>query len=259
MPTRCFQSVQGLCLRLTRLDACCVPPVSGTPGALVLSDSFITLNLTAELEEPDEFIVKLANGKLCLNELGCATLKRYTVEVTLCNADPDLFNITGGVNLVLDFEGNVVGYEIDQNLGDCGKFSMEFWTRVPQDQCVSSDGTTTYLYWLLPCLQNGRIGDITIENGPLEFTFTADAIPSSAWGRGPFNVVATDAAVTGGIPANPGALLAPIGCQTALHVQLTTVPPPCEATPDCTTGVIVDADCGSQEMPPGPLFVPPLA
>lgn len=242
MATKCFQSIQGLCLRVTRLDNCCQPPSSGTPNSFVVSDSFITLSLKAELEQPDEFIVKLANGKLCINEIGCATLKRYTIDVTLCNADPDLFEIMGGVVKVLDFAGNTVGYEIDQDLGSCGKFSLEFWTRVPQDQCL--DGSDQrYVYWLLPCIQNGRVGDVSIQNGPLEFSFSADAIPSSSWGKGPFNVVPQSSGDTTG-----GPLIASITCNTALHVQTTIVKPPCQATPSCVTGTQTDGDCGAKTM-----------
>jgi hypothetical protein len=246
MATKCFQSIQGLCIRVTRLDSCCNPPSAGTPNSYVVSDSFITLGLTAELEEPDEFTLKLANGKLCINEIGVATLKRYTVELSLCNADPDLFEVMGGVTKVLDFNGDTVGYEIDQNLAGAAKFSLEFWTRVPVDQCLPGVDTS-YVYWLLPCLQNGRVGDITIENGPLEFSFTADAIVSSAWGVGPYNVVPlTDGDDVG------GALIAPITCNTALHVQLTTIAPPCESSDTCVTGAFADPDCGAKVMPPAP-------
>jgi len=248
MATQCFQSVQGLCLRVTKLDNCCNPPSATTPNSFVVSDSFISVSLKAELENPDEFVVKLANGKLCLNEIGCATLKRYTVDVTLCNADPDLFEIIGGVTKVLDYQGNTVGYEIDEDLGSCGKFSLEFWTRVPVDQCIA--GTPTkYVYWLLPCLQNGRVGDVTIENGPLEFSWTGDAIPSSAWGRGPYNVANRTATDTVG-----GALASAITCKTALHVQTTIVPPPCTSE-GCVTGAITDADCGAKPMPAAPNLV----
>lgn len=241
MATRCFQSVQGLCLRVTSLDSCCraVTGAGPTQSQFVVSDSFIDLSLTAELEEPDEFVVKTANGKLCLNEIGCATLKRYTVEVNLCNADPDLFRIIGGVTPVNDAGNNVVGYEITQALGNCGKFSLEFWTRVPSDACSNTAGETQYLYWLLPCLQNGRVGDITIENGPLNFSFSADAIPSSAWQKGPYNVV--DQTDGGAIVAGP--LLNAITCKTALHVQLTTVAPPCV---DDICGTTNDVECGAQ-------------
>jgi hypothetical protein len=195
------------------------------------------------LEEPDEFTLKLANGKLCINEVGCATLKRYTVEVSLCNADPDLFAIIGGVAKILDFAGETVGYEIDESLGDCNKFSLEFWTRVPADQCLDPTGLAQYVYWLIPCLQNGRVGDVTIENGPLEFSSTADSIPTHAWQQGPYDVVAQDANNTA------GPLLAPLGCKTALHVQLTTVAPPCVNIPTCVTSSDQDSDCGAKVMP----------
>lgn len=222
MATRCFRSIQGLALRVTRLDACCA--VVAGACAFVVSESFVTLNLTAEIEEPDEFLVKLANGKLCINETGCASLKRYNVELNVCNADPDLFEIISGVNTVTDFQGDVVGFQVDQDLGECSKFALEFWTKVVGDECVDPvTGENQYLYWLLPCVSNGRIGDLTIENGPLTWTLTAEALPSSEWGVGPFNVVASDSDNT------PSPLLAALGSETALHVQFTTIPPPTEA------------------------------
>lgn len=220
--TRCFRSIQGLALRVTRLDSCC-RPATGTTCDFAQSESFVTLNITAELEDPDEFIVKLANGKLCINETGCATLKRFNVEIEVCNADPDLFQIISGVNTVTDYAGNVVGFEIDQALGNCNKFALEFWTKVVGDECVDpTTGAAQYLYWLLPCVSNGRIGDITIENGPLTWTLSGDALPSSAWAHGPHNVVPINASNT------PGKLITAIGEDTALHVQYTTIAPPVE-------------------------------
>lgn len=223
MATRCFRSIQGLALRVTRLDTCC-KPATGTACDFAVSESFVTLNITAELEDPDEFIVKLANGKLCINETGCATLKRFNVEIEICNADPDLFEIISGVNTVTDYGGNVVGFEIDAELGGCtDRFALEFWTRVVGDDCVDPvTGASQYLYWLLPCVSNGRIGDITIENAPLTWTLSGEALPSSAWARGPHNVVPINSSNT------PGKLLAPLGADTALHVQYTTIAPPVE-------------------------------
>jgi hypothetical protein len=222
MATRCFRSIQGLALRVGRLDSCC-SPVTGTTCDFATSESFVTLNLTAQIEDPDEFIVKLANGKLCINEVGCATLKRFNVEIEVCNADPDLFQIVSGVNTIVDFQGSIVGFEIDQDLGSCNRFSLEFWTKVVGDACVDPvTGATQYLYWLLPCVSNGRIGDVQITNGPLTWKLTGEALPSKSWGVGPYNVVPTD------INNTPGPLLSPIGEQTALHVQFTTIAPPVE-------------------------------
>jgi hypothetical protein len=211
-----------LALRVTRLDACCAP-ATGTSCDYAVSESFVTLNLTAELEDPDEFIVKLANGRLCINETGCATLKRFNLELEVCNADPDLFQIISGVNTIADYNGDIVGFEISEDLGSCNRFALEFWTRVVGDECVDpATGAEQYLYWLLPCVSNGRIGDITIENAPLTWTLSAEALPSSTWGQGPFDVVPINS------DNDAGPLLAPIGADTALHVQFTTIAPPVE-------------------------------
>jgi hypothetical protein len=185
----------------------------------VVSESYISLALTAEIEAADEFTVKMANGQLCLSETGSPTLKRYNVVATICRADPDLLNIFAGLNVVLDWDGNAVGIEVPTSLSDGAKFALEFWTRVPSDACAPGS-SVQYLYWLLPCLENGQIGDFTVENGPMNFTLTAQATPSSTWGVGPYDVVAQDIAGT------PGPLLVAIPDDVPLHAQLTTIAPP---------------------------------
>jgi hypothetical protein len=185
----------------------------------VVSESYISLALTAEIVAADEFTVKMANGQLCLSETGSPTLKRYNVVATICRADPDLLNIFAGLNVVLDWDGNAVGIEVPTSLSDGAKFALEFWTRVPSDACAPGS-SVQYLYWLLPCLENGQIGDFTVENGPMNFTLTAQATPSSTWGVGPYDVVAQDIAGT------PGPLLVAIPDDVPLHAQLTTIAPP---------------------------------
>lgn len=214
----CFRSLQGLALRVTRLDSCC-KPVGGNCSTVV-SESFVTVSLSPEVEDPEEFTVKLANGKICLSELSCASLKRYNVEMEICNADPDLFNIFAGTGRVADFSGNIVGFQVDEDLGDCSRFALEFWTRVPLESCTT--GAQQYLYWLLPCVSNGRLGDFNVENGPLTFTLTAEATSSSVWAKGQYNVVPQNIAGT------PGKLLLDLPADVPLHVQLTTVAPPLE-------------------------------
>jgi hypothetical protein len=217
--TTCFQSLQGLALRATLLDSCC-NPVEGACSTVV-SESYISLTLTAEIEAADEFTVKLANGTLCLSETGSPTLKRYSVSAVICRADPDLLNIFAGLGAVLDFDGNVVGFEVPNSLSDGAKFALEFWTRVPSDTCEPGQAQQ-YLYWLLPCLSDGQIGNFTVQNGPMDFTLTANATASSTWGMGPYDVVAQD------IGGTPGPLLAPVPDDVPLHCQLTTVAPPTE-------------------------------
>lgn len=201
------------------LDSCC-NPVEGACSTVV-SESFISLALTAEIEAADEFIVKAANGTLCLNETGEPTLKRYSVVATICKADPDLFHLFSGVIPVLDFAGGTVGFEVPTNLSGGAQFALEFWTRVPSDVCQPGQ-SQQYLYWLLPCLKDGRVGDFTVENGPLNFTLNANANSSDTWGVGPYDVVAQD------VGGTPGPLLTALPDDVPLHVQLTTIAPPTE-------------------------------
>lgn len=219
MATQCFQGLQGLALRATLLDECC-NPVEGECSTVV-SESYISIGLAAEIEAADEFTVKLANGTLCLSETGSPTLKRYKMTAVICRADPDLLNIFAGLNAVLDWDDNAVGFQVPHGLSNGAKFALEFWTRVPSDSCEPG-ASVQYLYWLLPCLENGQIGDFTVENGPMNFTLTADATASSTWGVGPYDVVGQDIAGT------PGPLLVAIPDDVPLHAQLTVVPPPTE-------------------------------
>jgi hypothetical protein len=226
VPTQCFKSLQGLALRATLLDECC-NPVEGECSTVV-SESFISIALTADIEEADEFTVKLANGRLCMSETGDPTLKRYNVVVTVCNADPDLLTIFAGTNAVLDWDDNSVGFQVTNALSDGSKFALEMWSRVPSDMCVAGQDQQ-YLYWLLPCLNDGRLTDFTIENGPLNFVLNANATSSTGWGAGPYDVVGTD------ISGTPGPLITDLPDDVPLHVQLTTVAPPTE-------------DCGCQPL-----------
>lgn len=229
MPTQCFSAVQGVSLRVTRLDSCC--NVVFGQCSTVVSESFVTFSATAEIEEPTEILVKTAAGRICINELGVATLKRYNVELEFCQANPDLFEIISGANPVLDFNGDVVGYSTDQNLGAGTKFALEIWSRVPADICENG-GFEQFVYYLFPCLTNGRLGDVTIEDGAVTFNLTAAAIHSDNWNTGPYEVVASDASNT------PSQLLAAIPEDTGYYVQLTTIAPP----------TANEADCGCQPL-----------
>lgn len=224
MPTTCFSAIQGLAARFTRLGSCC-DPIYGACSTVV-SESFVTFSATAEIEEATEILVKTAAGKICINDLGVATLKRYNIEMEFCQANPDIFKITAGVNTVLDYANQVVGYSTGQALGGTTRFALEIWSRIPLDHCDGVGGEQ-FVYWLFPCLTNGRLGDVTIEDGAISFTLTAQAIPSTAWGVGPYDVVAQNATLTS------GPLRLAIPEDTGYHVQVTDIAPPTANPANC--------------------------
>lgn len=218
MATRCFSAVQGLAVRATKLDFCCNPAYGDSCGTVV-SESFVTFSATAEIEEPTEILVKTAAGRICINDLGVATLKRYNVELSFCEANPDLLTIAAGTNPVLGFNGEKIGYSTDSDLGGTTKWGLELWSRVPTSQCEEGEDQA-YVYFLFPCLTNGRLGDVTIEDGAVSFDITAQAIPSSNWGVGPYDVVEQNGLGTA------GPLLAAIPDDTGYVVFVTGIAPP---------------------------------
>ena len=66
MATKKFSLVRGFAMRATRLDGC-GRPVLG-PDSVIASDGFITVGLTANIEEGEEISQTNAAGKLCITD-----------------------------------------------------------------------------------------------------------------------------------------------------------------------------------------------
>jgi len=214
---QCFRPLQGIALRSTLVDACGVPVIGA--HSTVVSESFVRFNAAPEVEDPDEFTVKTANGRLCLSEIGCPTLKRMNLTIEVCRADPRQFEMMAGATLVLDADDNAVGYKVTEDFGNCPAYAVEIWSRIPVEEC-GVEGTQQWVYFLFPYVTNGRLGEVTIENGPVSFTVNGETKSTAGWGVGPYNVIED-----GGIPSP---LLDPIVAGDHYLVQLTTLAPPTE-------------------------------
>lgn len=217
MATECWSSIRGRTMRATRVDECGAP-VEGTCSQVV-TDGFISVELSPEIEEGEEITVRKANGSLCISDQGCPELKWINVEITMCLVDPDLFAFFTGYDLVLDYAGKTVGNRVSSTV-ECDKgVALELWTDIP-DQVCSATGVKKYGYFLLPWLVNGIVGDFTIENDALNLVINARTQVGSTWGVGPYNVDPTDANNT------PGPLQTAIGADDHLDMHLTTIAPP---------------------------------
>lgn len=234
MASQCFPLVRGRAMRVTRLSGC-GDPVLG-PTSTVSSEGFISVGLTANIEEGESIQQATASGRLCINDQPAPTFSGYTVEVQFCGVDPELFSLMSGQPVVVDADGNAVGFQVnsDVSLDDQG-YALELWSSVPGVACGES-GATQYGYFLIPFLKGGVIGDFTIENAAINFTLSgAQSKDGNTWGVGPYDVVldGSDA---------PSPLLVSLGTKNHLHMQLTSVAPPdtdtCGAvalgTPDLT-------------------------
>lgn len=224
MATSCPSFLRGTVMRVTRLDSC-GRPIYGD-GNMVVSDGFVTLSLSAEVQEGESITVTKANGQICVNEASDDQLNWYASEIEFCSVDPDLIQIMNpGWDKVLDADGNVIGYNANGTLsGDTG-FALEVWmdTYGASDACSGESAQGSWGYILLPFMRGGAPGDIEIGNDAISFTFSGRTKVGSRWRRGPYAVQ---------VQANgaPGPLLQPIGDNTHYRLFVSTIRPP---EPEC--------------------------
>lgn len=233
MAQQCFPLVGGSVMRVTRLDGCGRPDATDPNCQQVTSDGFVSIEVTANIEEGDAISVTNAAGKVCVSQTPCPTLTGYSVNMTFCNVDPDLFAMTTGQKSVLDpATGDGIGFRVNTGESGCDRgFALEVWSAVPGVTCPVDDQGNPIEdaekpsgYILFPFLQGGVFGDFTIENDAVSFVVQgATTKDGSGWGVGPYDVTLDDA-------AEAGPLSTPIGAKDHMHVQVTYVAPP---SPDC--------------------------
>lgn len=216
-------------MRATALDGCGRPKEGSCTS--VVTDGFISVAFTAVTEAGEDISVTNASGKVCVREAACATLTGYTVEISMCEVNPELYAMLSGQIPVYDIDGSPVGFRVNSDRSGCDYgFALELWSSVPSVACdpAIEGAQGSYGYILVPFVQGGTLGDFTIENAAVNFTITgAQTKTGSGWGVGPYNVVL-------GAGDTPGPLLTPIQSGDHLHVQYTTVAPP-EPSCDCVS------------------------
>jgi len=223
MTTRCFPLVGGRVLRATRLDVCGRPEYGDC--AQVVSEGFVSIATTANVDDGEEISVTNANGKKCVRQPAKPTLDGYTHVITFCDVEPDLYALMTGQEVVYDDAGDAVGFRVDTAVSPADHaWALEVWSNVPGVACTD-EGEGIWGYMLWPFLSGGVLGDFTIENAAVSFQIQGvNTMTGVGWGTGPYPVV------TGGTGA--GQLLTPLDRTDVLHVQLTDVPPP-EPGVDC--------------------------
>jgi hypothetical protein len=223
--------------RFTKLDGC-GRPIAGASSAVV-TKAFTEVAITPNVLTGDEVSVKNAGGELCIADKALDSIKWFNVKITLCAQDPDLIQILNPTYFKeLDANGNPIGFRVDTSTTYAAAFALELWMDVTGvDLCedVNSQGGSGYL--LLPFVQGGVIGDITVTNKEILTVFNGRTLPNPKWGLGPYNVM-QDAA------GDPSPLLTPVAATQPVVWFATTLAPP---TPGC----------GAIAVPPMQLQTPP--
>lgn len=230
MPSRCYTPFKIPRVRVTKLNSCGLP-ITGC--STVVSDGIISIGMTKEYEDREEFFVKNGDGVFCVTETNPPVLKWINLELTFCNVDPELVNIMTAEPLVMDDAEvpNATGYSTEEGAAADSNFALEGWTRLANNGGVACSGGVEYGYVLFPWVKEGTIGDVTYENAAANFVVSARTSSNSPWGTGPYFVDYSD---------NPAgstteiALLTPIGSRQHHRMFMTRLAPP-TASCGCTT------------------------
>jgi len=169
-------SIQGVSIRVTRLDA--AGNLMGGEGNSYTTSSFMRVSFTPEYEEGDEITEKGANGIVCVTYKAPDTLKRITMELAICEPDPELTAlISGGLllrkNLGTSEDPNhkSIGWAAP-GVGDdpAGNgVAIEVWSHAVREG--KRAGVLPYFHWVFPYVKMRQSGDRVIENGLMANTF----------------------------------------------------------------------------------------
>ena len=181
-------SIQGVCIRVTRLDA--TGALLTNAGDSYTTSAFMRLSVTPEYEEGDEMTEKSANGAICVSYKAPDTLKRITMELAICEPDPELSQLLSGGLLLRKNYGSSLANSAASTLsigwaspgvGDdpAGNgVAIEAWSYAIKGG--KKDEDNPYFHWVFPYVKMRQSGDRVIENGMLANTFEGYGLGGSS-------------------------------------------------------------------------------
>jgi hypothetical protein len=182
-------SIQGVSIRVTRLDA--AGNLLNGAGDSYTTSAFMRVSFTPEYEEGDEITEKNANGVVCVTYKSPDTLKRITMELAICEPDPELTSLVSGGLLLRKNLGTFASPDnksigwASPGVGDDPAgygVAIEAWSHAIKNGKKSS--TLPYFQWVFPYVKLRQSGDRVIENGLLATTFEGYGLGNAAYGSG---------------------------------------------------------------------------
>lgn len=246
--TKKLPTVNGHRYRLTTLDNCGAP-VYGEDGQYV-GNGVVSVALTVVTNDTDAVTSQDSDGNVCLDVKAKSTFDGVSGEVILCGLDPDYFEKLTGMPVVRDIDGNVVGvvWDSDVNPSD-HELALEMWTGLGGEETCGEVGAKPYGYILLKRIQVGRPGDITIQQGAINWTISnLQSKKGGSWGKGPYDVVVNEGDVAGPL------LQSLTSGQQLLAIQTLVAPPAAMDAaqplldPTWTTLTDIEADAEDGDM-----------
>lgn len=231
MPTQCTPFAQGRRLRVTRLDRC-GNPATTDPCGQVVSKGFVQVSVSSTTEAGVQIAPVNAGGELCYRVRAPEIFLGHELSIEFCEVDPSLMTIVTNSNPVLDYAGDIVGFQTVEGSA-VGGYALEVWMGVPGIDCPpeGENPVDSLGYVLFPWIVPGALGDFTIGNDAINFTVAGTTKGNGGWGVGPYDVVASD------VDNTPSPLLEALPNDVHAHIQWTSVTAP-------------DEFCGCEEIIP---------
>ncbi len=183
-------SIQGVSIRVTRLDA--AGNLMGGSGNSYTTSAFMRVSFTPEYEEGDEITEKGANGVVCVTYKAPDTLKRITMELAICEPDPELSALISG-GLLLRKNLGTAGEPDNKSIGWAAPgvgddpagngVALEVWSHAIKNGKKAS--VLPYFHWIFPFVKMRQSGDRVIENGLMANTFEGYGLGNPAFQAGP--------------------------------------------------------------------------
>jgi len=183
-------SIQGVSIRVTRLDA--NGNLLNGAGDSYTTSAFMRVSFTPEYEEGDEITEKNANGVVCVTYKSPDTLKRITMELAICEPDPEISALISGGLLLRKNLGTFANPDLKSvgwaspGVGDdpAGNgVAIEAWSHAIANGKKASN--LPYFHWVFPYAKLRQSGDRVIENGMLATTFEGYGLGNTQFLSGP--------------------------------------------------------------------------
>jgi hypothetical protein len=149
------------------------------------------ISFTPEYEEGDEITEKGANGVVCVTYKAPDTLKRITMELAICEPDPELSALISG-GLLLRKNLGTTGQPDNKSIGWAAPgvgddpagngVAIEAWSHAVKSG--KRAGVLPYFHWIFPYVKMRQSGDRVIENGLMANTFEGYGLGNAAFQAG---------------------------------------------------------------------------
>ena len=161
----CDSPIEGLIIRITKLNACGVP-VTGASSAQIVMDGFTQVQQSPQYDTGDRKITRKANGALCQNYKIPDQYTNDELTIDFCVWNPGIIVYTlAGRLLTATSTPTGTGFA----LGTWANASMAHWSlelwQAPPQSCDAS-GIVYYPYHAWPHIADGKRGDTTYSLDP---------------------------------------------------------------------------------------------